>query len=256
MKKLPHPFMRLLKATWHHLDSVILIVLAFIFAIGGLMGMAKDILNPIIVGMLGIIAISQLRSRSQISEVAATWHRARTELFSTGFPSEYKEAQSTVSHSYFYTGGTMLRTMTAMREHIPRILQNSGSVRILLPDPTNEHLLRMIAATHPDKTPVDIKADIENSLRIASQLRLRANKGTLDIRIIQFVPSLGINAMDLELPKKSIMVQMYEFDAPGNERAPIFLLTANDQTWFSHFEAQIERLWLEGGVYEAESIGD
>lgn len=257
MKKQPDPFKRLLKATWCHLDSVILIGLAIVFAIGGFLGMAKDVLNPIIVGMLGIVALSQLRSRSQISEVAATWRRARTELFSPEFPDEYTKAQSTVSHSYFYTGGTMMRTMAAMREHIPRILQNNGNVRILLPDPRNGQLLEMIAATHPDKTAVDIRDDIENSLRIANRLRPRSDKGTLDIRTIQFVPNVGINAMDLELPTKSIMVQMYEFmPPPHNERAPVFFLTADDHTWFSHFENQIERLWLKGEVYESESAGE
>lgn len=251
MTKPPSRFNTIAINTWHHLDFAILIGLAIYFAIGGLIGISADILNPVIVAMLSVLAISQLRSRSQVADVAATWHRTRTDLFSPVFPPEYTKAQSTVSHSYFYTGATMMRTMANMSDHIPRILRNDGSVRILLPDPNNEQLLAMIAATHPDKTVDDIRLDIENSLRIAN--RLRSDKGTLEIRTTQFVPSIGINAMDLAHPTKSIMVQMYEFIPQQEiERAPIFYLTNGDRTWFAHFEAQIRRLWESGEDYLVE----
>lgn len=229
-------------------DNWILICLAVFFAIGGLTGMAAKILNPIIVGMLGILAISQFRSRSQVSTVTATWHRARTDIFVPKFPPEYLEAQKKVTHSYFFAGITMFRTMPMMRQHISRILANEGSVRILLPDPTNEHLLEMIAEIRPGQTVDDIRDDIKHSLRIAGNLR--GSTGKIEIRTIQFIPNIGINAMDLNYPTKSIMVQMYEFlPKPGDERAPIFYLTADDHAWFGHFEAQIERLWAKGRDY-------
>lgn len=248
MTKSPNRFQIFVKEAWHQLDASILVVAALSFTIAGFLGLPERFLSPVIVALLGLLAVSQFRSRSQVESVAATWHRARTNLLSSKFPGEYITAQTTVSHSYFYTGATMKRTMAMMGDHIPRILGNNGLVRILLPDPRNMQLMEMIAATRPGKSVDAIRNDLETSLRDAVQLR--SDKGNLQIRTIQFVPSIGINAMDLQLPTKSIMVQMYEFAAvSGTERAPIFFLEAGDHEWFSHFEAQLERLWDQGKEY-------
>ncbi|MDD0858023.1 hypothetical protein NHF46_10060 [Arthrobacter alpinus] len=233
---------------WPQFDNWILIVLSVVFAIGGITGMASGLLNPIMVAMLGILAISQLRIRSQVSAVAENWQSSRTDIFLSRFPQEYLEAQKNVTQNYFFTGITMSRTLPMMGQGITRILENNGQVRILLPDPNNDNLLKMIAEIRPGKNVRDIRLDIEHSLRTAKLLSSGA--GRLEIRTIQFLPSIGINAMDLGHPMRSIMIQMYEFHpASGDERAPIFYLTAVDHAWFGHFEAQVERLWAKGSVY-------
>lgn len=140
----------------------------------------------------------------------------------------------------------MRRTITNMQEHLTRILEHKGSVQILLPNPSNEHLLQMIAETHPTKNAQGIKADIENALRLAQELE--PGKGAVRIRTIEFVPNIGINAMDVDLPDALIMVQMYEFRGQS-ERAPIFLLDRSDKEWFKHFKKQIDRLWDSGTDY-------
>ncbi len=224
-------------------DVVVLILVACVLTVLGLAGLASNLLNPAIVAMLGVLAFSQLKSRAQVSGVTKSWHRSRTDLLLWNFPSEYKTAQSTVSHNYFFAGTTMNRTLPLKKGNITRILKQGGAVRILLPDPNHGPLMEMIAATRPPKSAEDIKVDITYALKSAEQLG-KAGNGCLEIRTVQFLPSIGINAMDLGHPSKSIMVQMYEF-APEDqsERAPIFYLTSADRAWFNHFEAQIERLW-------------
>lgn len=228
------------------LDLVILVGAAILFTILGITGMNDDFLNPAIVALLGALAFSLLKSRDQVAEVTATWHRSRTDLLLWNFPPEYTAAQRTVSHSYFFAGTTMSRTLPLMRDNITRILKNDGRVRILLPDPMSEPLMEMIARTRPTRSADMIRKDIEYALVSAEALRL-PEKGQLEIRTVQFLPGIGINAMDLKHPSESIMVQVYEFaHNEGSERAPIFYLTAADGKWFSHFSAQIERLWESG----------
>lgn len=228
------------------LDLVILVGAAILLTVLGILGMKDDFLNPAIVALLGALAFSQLKSRDQVADVTATWHRSRTDLFLWNFPPEYKEAQRTVSHSYFFAGTTMNRTLPLMKDNIIRILRNDGRVRILLPDPNSKPLMEMIARTRPTRCADMIQKDIEYALASAKALRL-PEKGQLEIRTVQFLPGIGINAMDLKHPSESIMVQVYEFaHNEQSERAPIFYLTAADGKWFSHFAAQIERLWDSG----------
>lgn len=255
MKKPPGRWSAFWHFIWAHLDNVILIVAGVVFAVGSYIEPVAsflhlpDDLSPIIVGMLALLAWSQIKSRGEISQVASTWKSTRTALFSLKFPQEYLDAQTKVSHSYFYSGATMQRTITAMREHLMRILSHGGTVRILLPDPNDERLLEMIAVTHPNKTADNIRDDIRNAFRVAQALP--AGKGTVALRTIHFAPSIGINAMDVGFPAEMIMVQMYEFKGKA-ERAPIFLVEKDDGQWFKHFAGQIDRLWDSGADYPLE----
>lgn len=235
-----------LKKFLKHIDFWALIVAAAHFTFAGLTSKRYEELIPIIVALLGLLAVSQFRNRADVVDEVKTWKRERTDLFSSKFPQRYLDAQSNVSHSYFYTGATMRRTITNMHEHLTRILEHRGSVQILLPNPSNERLLGIIAETHPTKDAQGIKADIENALRLAQELE--PGKGAVKIRTIDFVPHIGINAMDVDLPDALIMVQMYEFKGKS-ERAPIFLLDRDDKEWFKHFKEQIDRLWDSGTDY-------
>lgn len=238
-----------------NLDLMILIVVASFFTVISLTGIDSKILNPVTVALLGVLAFSQIRSRTQISKLAASWYPERTDLFLWDFPEEYKKSQEQAMKSYFFIGATMARTLPLMNEHIMRILGQNGRVRILLPDPNNKNLVEMIAATRPGSNAERIRRKIQHSLDDLQDID--SDLGTLEVRVIDFLPNVGINAMDLESPvesHKSIMVQMYEF-APeqGSERAPIFFLTTHDRAWFNHFAELSERLWEAGKEYRPVS---
>lgn len=237
---------------WKRLDSLLLISAGALFSVGSYIAPVASFLNipaslgPLIVGMLAVLAWSQLRSRHEVSQEVLKWRSTRTEIFTKHFPQEYLDAQEKLAYSYFYSGTTMQRTITAMREHLKRILSSGGTVRILLPDPSDGLLLELIAKTHPDKTAASIGDDIRNAFRIAQELGHKYEGVAL--RTIDFPPSIGINALDIDKPAAMIMVQMYEFKGT-TERAPIFLLQKGDDPWFEHFRVQIDRLWENGTDY-------
>lgn len=229
-------------------DTYILIALSAFFSILGFLGLTgSEFLGSVTLGLLAVLAISQIRSRFQVEDVANTWHRSRTEILSNNFPKEYKDAQKSVSKSYFYTGETMMRTMSHMRAEFPRIFANGGSVKILLPNPNNDQLMEAIAKTRSDRRPSFLKADIENSFRLAEEFCTGNND--IQLRTTDVMPHTGINGLDIGEPSGKIMVQMYEYKSSAPERGPIFLLEANDGEWFKRFSDQIDRLWVDGKEY-------
>lgn len=236
------------QAFQQHFDTYILIVASVLITIASIAGwISGDFLSGVIIALLGLVAISQLRSRFQIDDVANTWYQKRTEIFSDNFPPAYQEAQETVASSYFYTGETMSRTMSVMRRHIQRVLKNQGSVRILLPNPDNQELMKAIAQTHSDKNAQSIKRSIENSFQSAQECATENNQ--VELRTTDVMPHVGINGWDIGEPSGKIMVQMYEYKPSSTERAPIFILETKDGEWFRHFSSQIERLWSDGKEY-------
>lgn len=229
-------------------DTYILTVASFVVAGFSIFGsFSEDVLRAAVVVLLGVLAFSQLMSRFQVEEVAATWRRARTEIFSDDFPPGYGDAQRTVSKSYFYAGETMGRTMTAMQRHIRRVVGEGGSIRILLPNPDNHELMEAIAKGRTGRGATTIKNSIKHSFELAEECRNPGGK--LELRTTDIMPHISINGWDIEHPVGKIMVQMYEYKPDGTERAPVFLLEADDGEWFDHFRAQIERLWADGSEY-------
>ncbi|WP_157365101.1 hypothetical protein [Arthrobacter sp. QXT-31] len=229
-----------------NLDVWILAALAVIFAVLGIVGLDAKFLGPCMLGLLGVLAISQIKSRDQISKVATTWQRGRTDIFSDDFPEEYYNARAKASSHYFFAGMSMKRTLPTMERDIKRILRNNGTVRILLPDPTDENLIQMIATTRSQNSE-EVIVDIQNSLTSAKNIRSQLGTN-LEIRTTRVLPRVGINALELGLPSATLMVQMYGF-APANEAKPIFLLTPADKEWFEHFEDETDRLWKAGSYY-------
>lgn len=229
-------------------DTYILTVTSFIVAVLSIFGsFSEDILRAVVVMLLGVLAFSQLISRFQVEEVSTTWRRGRTEIFWKDFPPDYAYAQKTVSKSYFYAGETMGRTMNAMQRHIRRVLGEGGSVRILLPNPDDHALMEAIARGRGDESSEIIKGSIKNSFALAKGCRDAGGK--VELRTTDIMPHISINGWDIEHSVGKIMVQMYEYRPGDNERAPVFLLEADDGEWFDHFRAQIDRLWDDGKKY-------
>lgn len=231
-----------------NIDLWILLILAVVFAALGITGIVDDkILNPLVIALLGAIAYSQIRSRNLTTEVTRSWKQRRTELFLKSFPEEYENARSSMSQSYFFAGISMKRTLPIVQPHLVRVLQNGGSVRILLPNPQNGPLLQMIASSRGHTDTASSRRSIENSLADARQMQALHGEG-LRVRLTDVLPRLGINAMELDHPGASIMIQMYEH-SPKEESAPIFFLTHSDKDWFSHFHEHINRLWDSGNDF-------
>lgn len=240
-KKLSHQIQQ-------HFDIYILILVSILGTFFSMTGfLPKDVESGALVALLGLVAVSQLRGRFQIENIASTWHRKRTEIFSVDFPPIYQEAQENVSTSYFYSGETMGRTMQVMRPHIHRILKKQGSVRILLPNPDNQELMEAIAKTHTYKDAQSIKNAIKHSFQTAEACANGNSKA--ELRTTDVMPHIGVNGWDIKEPSGKIMVQMYEYKPDSTERAPIFILEATDGEWFRHFSNQIERLWADGREY-------
>jgi hypothetical protein len=232
-------------------DLWILVIVSIIFTILGAIGIATtQVLSSIVLSLLAVLAISQIRSRQQIGSLRESTRASRTALLLQDFPGDYYLARSRATHSYFFAGLTMQRTLPTMRSDLERILSSGGKARILLPNPQNISLLGMIAtARGKGETPERVASYIQHSLELSGDL---TKLGDLSIRTTDVLPRLGINALDIDQPDALLMIQIYEFQ-PTGEASPILTLTRSDIYWFSHFTRQIERLWADGTAWPRDT---
>jgi hypothetical protein len=230
------------------IDLWLLVVASLIFTALGATGIASiQILSSVVLALLALLAVSQIRGRQEVRGLIASWQRSRTSIFEGDFPDAYYAARSRASQSYSFAGMTMQRTFSTMRPDLIRILDNGGTVRILLPDPSNQVLMEMVAASRRyGETASDMSNQIRQSIDSAASLRGTTGRSP-EVKVSSLLPRIGLNVIDEGMPDALLMVQLYQV-YPDGEPGPIFSLTPSDREWFTHFSNEFEKLWNSGTV--------
>jgi hypothetical protein len=221
------------------LDLYVLSLAALTLTAIGFSGdLSSGKLASAILAMLTLLALSQIRSRRHVSEIAASQAHNRFSIFKLNLPEGYQMPAS--ARSFLFIGWSMVRSVQTMRTDMRRLLESRGKVQVLLLDPSNDELLRVAAGDRRDI----LLQKIEVTLRELDSLRQRVG-GDLEVRVSSFIPKICIHAFDPGLPSSVIYVQHYEYKSPGEE-APIFRLELRDGFWHNHFVAEAQRMWEDG----------
>ncbi|MEO5875655.1 MAG: hypothetical protein ABIS86_15380 [Streptosporangiaceae bacterium] len=225
-----------------NLDLYCLIVTALVFTVLGGFGVSDvKTLSSAVLALLALLAVSQIRSRNQLTALAAG--RDRIELH-TDFPEDY-HARRSRARTFLFIGTTGTRTVQTMRHDLRRILTDGGSAKFLLIDPSDDRLVREAAfnqVTSPD--PGRIRSRVQATLDELTHLR-DTTGGDLEIRVSTFVPNIGFNGIDLDTRQGAILLQHYEH-RPESEPAPILYLGRGDGRWYDHYTAEALRIWDDG----------
>lgn len=255
MSSKPNPFGRFFRwsvadiRSGKTIDLWLLIAAALLFTVLGATGVSSvQTLSSVVLGLLAVLALSQLRGRQETRALIASWRRSRTDLFEASFPDSYYEARRRAGHTYCFAGMTMQRTLPTMRVDLERILANGGSVRLILPDPDNEALMSMVAASRRTTTTPQRAAElIRQSL---AEMETIGSQGRAEVRVTSVLPRVGLNVIDEYQPGALVMVQMYQL-RPRAEPGPIFTLTTDDGAWLSHFRDEFEQVWSAGREWQS-----
>jgi hypothetical protein len=224
-------------ATDENLDLYALAVAALAFTILGFVGtVSLAVLASGILGLLALLAMSQIRSRRQVSVIASAQEADPLALFKTAFPQEMASCWSSAG-SFMFTGESMTRVVHDGRTNIRRILQGGGEVRVLLLDPDDQPLMR--AADRIGEQLVESR--IRGTLAELASLR-ESTQGRLEIRVCSFVPRFAASSFDRGKPSGTIFIQFYQ-QRPEGDSAPIFQLKARDGLWYEHFTDAMDRMW-------------
>jgi hypothetical protein len=228
-----------------NLDLYILVFAALVFTVLGAVNISSvATLSSVTLGALAFLALSQVRSRRYVAEMARSREIDPLAILRTEFPPDLVQRRASATQ-YLYIGVSMARTVQTMRNDLRRLLLNGAKVRVLLLDPTDETSLRHAAArAGSNADPTRLAARINGSIEEITFLRDETH-GDVEIRVLRNMPAMSVNAIDTQSPSGTICVQHYEFRAPA-EALPIIQLEGRDGFWYQHFVLEAERMW-EGG---------
>jgi hypothetical protein len=223
-----------------NLDLYILAISALTFTLLGFLGTDIRILSSVILALLAVLALSQIRSRKHVSQIAFRHRADPLALFMPTYPQDFTQRRSTAS-TFLFIGESMVRMVQAGRADIRRMLLDGGEIRIMLLDPTDKAVVQAADRSREQR----LRSRIRSTLDELESLRAVV-PGNIEIRVSPFVPRIGIYAFDLGRPNGVIYVQHYEYRSLYDS-APVFRLEAQDGFWYEHFAAEAGRMW-EGGV--------
>lgn len=228
--------------TDENLDLYVLVTVAFVFTVLGAAGIPDvKTLSSVVLGLLALLAYSQIKSRNLIREARDAQESSRLTVLSKDFPSDLITRRTQAS-DLLLVGLTMGRTAPGMRTDLPSILRQGSRVRIAVLDPTDDILMSLADRHRPHSPGVDqLRQRIRAVLDDLVDARERFG-GSLEVRVLSTLPSSGFNCLDVMKPTGLVCIQHYEYH-PDGEAAPVIALTSKDEPWYKHFAAEAERLW-------------
>lgn len=232
--------------TDEYLDLYVLAASALVVATLGVLGIADvKTLTSVTLALLAVLAYSQIRSRRHVAEIAKAQKPDPLSIFRATFPDDLISRRAGAT-SLLLIGLTMTRTVQAgSLIDMRRTLRSGGKIRILLVDPTNDELIAAISRHGPHGIDSgQVRRRIQGTLDELADLQ-KGTGGDLEIRVISFIPPMGLNVIDAHTTDGLIVAQHYEH-RPAAEAAPIFCFKPADSIWYEHFAAEALRLWEDG----------
>ncbi len=226
-----------------NLDLVLLgIAGAAVTALGAFGVASQTALSSTIFAMLGLLAISQIRSRRQIAGFAASSSVADRFLFDS-LDQEIDEAFGRSSR-FMYVGVSMAREVASRENHLRRILRNGGEVRVLLLNPNNSPIIASSDLHSPVPYEERQAQRIADVLRYLSSLQSEM-RGRVELRVVDYVPRIAIHAFDTSNPSSAVLFVRHLEHRPRNDQEPqpIFRLRPRDGRWYRHFVDEADRMW-------------
>jgi hypothetical protein len=224
-----------------YLDLYILCLVALAFTGLGFAGVVDAAaLAAVTLALLALLAFSQIRSRRHVADIARAQHSDPLSIFCAKFPDDLDSRRASAS-SLLLIGTTM--GWAVRNRSLRQMLRSGGKMRVLLLDPTDEHLIRVTSKHLPHGLSEErLRQRVEATLSELADLRAG---GDIEIRVARFAPHMSISAIDVDRPDGLIVLQHYEH-RPVDQSVPIFALKPADGAWYQHFARDAERQWADG----------
>ncbi len=243
-----------------NLDLYLTILLAVVIALLGIFQVANfEILSAVILAILGLLASSLLVSRRTITEVKSSFDElasaSRTlqekisnnghisDFFIRSYPELSGQLQTAKRVSI--EGSTLRSTVTYLAE-LKKLLQRGGSLRILVSEPVPEVLAMQVFRSSSIKDPVMMTNDMNSQMAMMKSLAEKAQKeGQFEIKTMPYLASYSILMIENDDGVSKIFVKLLPFQRAEKESPAFEIDSQHDTTWFSFFNDQFEKMWLE-----------
>jgi len=242
---------------WRYLDLYLTSLAAVVVGTMGLLNLANtSVIAGATLATLGMLTTASLTGRLQLRRLNATTAEltALTREGLGGPPSADRllttsraglESDLRTAGEIAIIGVTLSRTLRNQLVELRACLHRGGAVRIALIDPSDATVAEAARRSTIPDTPEIFAHRLRPSLDLLRELALSAGPGRLEMRLIGFVPAVGLLMIDPDEAHGQVRVDIYShrFAAPEPTMA---LLADRDPVWYRHFRQEFEQIWSAG----------
>ena len=147
--------------------------------------------------------------------------------------------------------GRSLAIVLRYTEFFEKRLRDGATVRLAMVDPNNEAVCKALSPLLETSLEGFI-SDVRSSLGLVNRLnQATQGAGKLEIRFIEFVPTLSLVVVDAQLPTGHIVVELLPYQVGPASRPHLIFRASENPFWFVYFREIAERIWRDAKPYRA-----
>lgn len=241
-------------------DIYLSIGLALVVGVLGLSNVvSNDTVAAATLATLAVIAVSMLISRHQMIGLTETVQGVSESVRSQaieGLSMDRLLPESPSGVGLIHAGArdiaivgvTLSRTIRSNYDELERRLLAGARIRVALIDPKSGAPMEAARRCSVDDRPEIFEHRLDPALDLLRQLsEMEHAAGSVEVRLLPYVPSVGLILLDAETETGRIYVDVYAHRPVGPE--PIIGLRRDrDPRWYRHFAQEFDRIWAGGRV--------
>jgi len=147
-------------------------------------------------------------------------------------------------NTIYIVGMNLRRTLTNYYGLLESKLTQGANLKFLLVDPKSMAISFIAERNYVYRDKDKLKIVIESTLETLAQLQsCEPRRGTIEVRLLGYIPSYGLILLDPERPNGKIRVDLYPYKVPPETFPSFFVEHKTDKKWFEFFRNQFYTLW-------------
>jgi len=238
-------------ASGENLELYATVLLALGLAVLGVFDVVSDkTLVAATLATLALLATGTVGSRRRV-EVLSELVRAREtgEISAEDFFVRDKpglRGQVGAAREVKILGVTLSRTIRNLIDELQQGVAAGTVIKVALIDPTTDAPAQAAARSTISSQPGVFDNRLRPTIDLLIELaRTPGAQERLEVRFLPFVPAFGLVLLDSQRAGGRIYVDIYSHRSAGGD-AVFALAPHRDGQWYTHFEAEFERVWQVG----------
>lgn len=233
-----------------NIDLYLTVFVSFGLVLLGILGLSVgDLIAPITLTVLGLLAISLLQLRLLVLKSIEKQNQSKNELFLDEFPNSILSEIESAREIWLL--GVNMRLFHSHYFQFEKAIRNGCSIKLLLTNPTGEGVNMAAKRSYVSTLVASRERLVENIKRTLEDFCQLSKSASSDIgiRTLDFPMGHRLIAIDPDSASGKLYIANYPYRTPGGSK-PKFVLQAEDGDWYDFYKEEFNLLWNDSIIWD------
>ena len=222
-----------------NIDLYLIVAISIPLVVMNLLGIALSAIEPVILSVLTLLAISSLVNRRKLEFVLEKINTSVDDVLLQEYPDSWIKDFETAKEICII-GINLSRTITTYYPLLQERIRAKVRVKVLIVNPDGQAHSVLVQRAVRSVKPSQHQALLASALFDLCKLK-EIDPNQVEIRTIDFPPPFGCFAFNLNSPEGVIYLEQYPFKSKDD--MPKMVFSPKEKVWYSFYDEQISKLW-------------